>query len=121
VLEVGTGTDGDLARFLEEETEAVGLDLSPAAVQATARRIALEGLPARVIRADVLCLPFGGDMFDLVWSWGGPRCTTLGRNGGEMCPRIPTTQPWLNMEGGIVRKGATAIQPIRSECSAHSS
>jgi SAM-dependent methyltransferase len=70
VLEVGTGTGGDLARFLEAGAEAVGLDLSPSAVQATGRRIALEGLPRRVIRADALCLPFGDDMFDLVWSWG---------------------------------------------------
>jgi cyclopropane fatty-acyl-phospholipid synthase-like methyltransferase len=41
VLEVGTGTGGDLSRFLETGAEAVGIDLSPAAVASTTRRLKL--------------------------------------------------------------------------------
>jgi SAM-dependent methyltransferase len=70
VLEIGTGMGGDLARFVRAGASATGVDLSPMAIEATAGRLRLEGLPARMVQGDALSLPFRDSTFGLVWSWG---------------------------------------------------
>lgn len=70
VLEIGTGMGGDLSRFLSVGADAVGVDLSSGACEATTRRLELWDLPQRFARADAIHLPFPDAPFDLVWSRG---------------------------------------------------
>lgn len=64
VLDIGCGTGSFLTRLVREipMTVAIGLDLSPAAVRAQARR----GIP--VVRADASQLPFADGSVDVVFA-----------------------------------------------------
>lgn len=70
VLEVGVGLGTDFVRFLRAGADAVGLDLTEAAVAAVRDRLAQEGLEADVLVGDAEQLPFPDASFDLVYSYG---------------------------------------------------
>jgi SAM-dependent methyltransferase len=70
VLEVGVGLGTDFIRFVRAGADAVGVDLTEAAVDAVGRRLANEGLHAEVRVADAEALPFPDESFDLVYSYG---------------------------------------------------
>jgi SAM-dependent methyltransferase len=70
VLEVGVGLGTDFVRFVRAGADAVGVDLTEAAVEAVQRRLELEGLGADVLVADAERLPFPEESFDLVYSYG---------------------------------------------------
>jgi len=70
VLEVGVGLGTDFVRFVRAGADAVGVDLTEAAVGAVRQRLALEGLAAEVQVADAEQLPFDDASFDLVYSYG---------------------------------------------------
>ena len=70
VLEVGVGLGTDFVRFVRAGAEAVGIDLTEAAVAAVRERLAQEGLTAEVLVADAEQLPFDDGSFDLVYSYG---------------------------------------------------
>jgi ubiquinone/menaquinone biosynthesis C-methylase UbiE len=70
VLEIGVGA-GTHAELLSRHARTfTGIDLTEAAVNATSRRLALRGLPGRVVRMDAEAMQFSDDSFDLIWSWG---------------------------------------------------
>jgi ubiquinone/menaquinone biosynthesis C-methylase UbiE len=70
VLEIGVGAGSDFLGFVRAGADAVGVDLTPSAVEHTRRRLELEGLQAEVVVADAAQLPFDPASFDLVYSWG---------------------------------------------------
>lgn len=70
VLEVGVGLGTDFVQFARAGAEAVGVDLTEAAVESVRLRLSSEGLEADVRVADAESLPFPDAGFDLVYSWG---------------------------------------------------
>ena len=70
VLEIGCGMGLHTETLARAGAKVTALDLTPTAVEATTRRLALRGLTAEVIRGDAEALPFEDHSFDFVWSWG---------------------------------------------------
>jgi SAM-dependent methyltransferase len=70
VLEIGVG-QGTHAQLLATHAKSfVGIDLTNAAAQMTARRLALFDIPGRVVQMDAERMGFSDCSFDYVWSWG---------------------------------------------------
>jgi glycosyltransferase involved in cell wall biosynthesis/SAM-dependent methyltransferase len=70
VLEIGVG-QGVHAQLLAARARSyTGIDLTEAAIQATAERLECFGLRADLRRMDGEALDFADQSFDLVWSWG---------------------------------------------------
>jgi SAM-dependent methyltransferase len=70
VLEIGCGLGTDLLRFARAGAHVTGIDLTPRAVELTARRLELEGLRGDVRTGDAESLDFADGTFDLVYSHG---------------------------------------------------
>jgi SAM-dependent methyltransferase len=70
VLEVGVGLGADHQRFAEAGADLTGIDLTPRAVEHTARRLAAFGLKSDVRVMDAENLDFPDGTFDVVYSWG---------------------------------------------------
>jgi SAM-dependent methyltransferase len=70
VLEIGIGLGADHQRFAEAGAVLYGIDLTARAVTHVRRRLAAFGLASSVLQADAESLPFAGDEFDTVYSWG---------------------------------------------------
>jgi SAM-dependent methyltransferase len=70
VLEIGVGLGTDFVRFVRTGADAVGIDLTEAAVESVRARLAGDGLEAELHVADAESLPFPDESFDLVYSWG---------------------------------------------------
>lgn len=70
LLEVGFGLGTDHLAFARAGASCFGIDLTPAHVFATRRRLELEQRRIRLARADAEDLPFPGGSFDVVYSFG---------------------------------------------------
>jgi ubiquinone/menaquinone biosynthesis C-methylase UbiE len=70
VLEVGVGAATDFINWVRHGAIATGVDLTEQGVELAKERLALEGLAAEVRQADAERLPFSGESFDIVYSWG---------------------------------------------------
>lgn len=73
VLEIGVGAGVDFLNWIRHGAEATGVDLTPAGVELTRRRLAAAGVPGRTYRlvvADAEGLQFEKDSFDIVYSYG---------------------------------------------------
>jgi len=70
VLEIGCGMGLHTQTLAAAGAEVTAVDLTPTAVEATSRRLAIKGLQAKVLRCDAEDLPFASGAFDFVWSWG---------------------------------------------------
>jgi SAM-dependent methyltransferase len=70
VLEIGVGLGSDHQRLVEAGARATGIDLTERAIQYTARRMGIFGLPSRLSVADAENLCFPDETFDAVYSWG---------------------------------------------------
>lgn len=70
ILEVGTGIGSDFLNYVRAGAHAVGLDLTPAAIDLVRRRLAAQCLSSPTLVADAESLPFADHFFDLVYSWG---------------------------------------------------
>lgn len=70
VLEIGVGLGADHQRFAEAGADLTGIDLTPRAVEHTARRLAAFGLKSDVRVMDAENLEFPDGTFDRVYSWG---------------------------------------------------
>jgi SAM-dependent methyltransferase len=70
VLEVGVGAGSDHLRFARAGAECFGVDLTPAAVELTSRRLDVENLHSKLQVANAEQLPFPDASFDFVYSWG---------------------------------------------------
>lgn len=71
VLEVGVGMGADHAEWARNCPRSLtGVDLTPRAINHTARRLAVLDLSSRLLVGDAENLPFADESFDLVYSWG---------------------------------------------------
>ena len=70
LLEVGVGAGTDHVRFARAGARCHGVDLTPAAVELTKRRVETEGLKSDLRVANAELLPFPDASFDVVYSWG---------------------------------------------------
>jgi SAM-dependent methyltransferase len=106
VLEIGVGLGTDFARFARAGARAVGVDLTPRAVELVKRRLEVEGLEADVQVADAERLPFENGRFDLVYSWGVLHHTPdteaaiaeairVTRPGGRVCIMLYARRSWV--------------------------
>jgi len=96
VLEIGPGLGTDHAQFARGGALAFGIDLTEAHLHHTRRRFELEGLKARLARADAERLPFCPDSFDAVYSFG-------------VLHHTPDTQGAVDEIRRVLRPGGTAI------------
>jgi ubiquinone/menaquinone biosynthesis C-methylase UbiE len=121
VLEIGVGLGTDFIRFVRAGAIATGVDLTEHAVELVQRRLELEGLEAEVRTADAENLPFEGDSFDRVYSWGvlhhTPDTTKaideairVLRPGGEACVMLYARHSWIAY-GMWVRHALLAGRP----------
>jgi 2-polyprenyl-3-methyl-5-hydroxy-6-metoxy-1,4-benzoquinol methylase len=70
VLDVGIGSGIATQMLAEAGANVTGIDLTEWAVDTTRRRLTAFGLEGEVRQADAEQLPFAGESFDLVFSWG---------------------------------------------------
>jgi 2-polyprenyl-3-methyl-5-hydroxy-6-metoxy-1,4-benzoquinol methylase len=70
VLEIGCGMGLHTEIMVRAGAAVTAVDLSPASVEGTQKRLSMKGLSAMVLQADAEDLPFGVREFDFVWSWG---------------------------------------------------
>ena len=70
VLEIGCGNGADGVMFARAGADYTGVDLTAAAVEATRRHFAVEGLSGTFRRENAERLTFADDTFDLVYSYG---------------------------------------------------
>jgi SAM-dependent methyltransferase len=70
VLEIGFGLGTDHLSFVTNGAICFGVDLTPAHVEATRKRLQLEGQPVRLTRGDAETLPFAAESLDVVYSFG---------------------------------------------------
>ena len=70
VLEIGCGMGLHTQLMASAGARVTAVDLSPTSVEATTHRLALKGLPGRILEGDAERLPFPDKSFDFVWSWG---------------------------------------------------
>jgi ubiquinone/menaquinone biosynthesis C-methylase UbiE len=70
VLEVGVGAGTDHLQWARAGADCYGVDLTDTAVKLTQQRLKVYGLHSQVQRLDAEQLPFQGETFDLVYSWG---------------------------------------------------
>jgi SAM-dependent methyltransferase len=103
-LEIGVGLGADHQSFVEGGAEMYGVDLTPRAIEHTARRLALFGLQSRLAVGDAENLPFPEDSFDLVYSWG-------------VLHHSPDTPKAFKEVQRVLRKGGTARIMVYSKWS----
>lgn len=70
VLEIGVGMGADVVRWARAGADVTGVDITERAVGITRRRLAEEGLQAKIQVSDAEALPFNDAHFDIVYSWG---------------------------------------------------
>lgn len=70
VLEVGCGLGAVSESCARAGARVAAVDLSEFGVRAAQRRMRVNKLDGRVIRADAEKIPFAANTFDFVWSWG---------------------------------------------------
>jgi ubiquinone/menaquinone biosynthesis C-methylase UbiE len=70
VLEIGCGSGIDSAEFARNDAKIVSTDLTHAGVELTHNLLKENSLPASVIQCDAKNLPFEGETFDCVYSFG---------------------------------------------------
>lgn len=71
VLEVGVGMGADHKEWAASAPRALtGIDLTPAGIEHTAKRLAVYGLESGLRVGDAEKLPFDDNSFDIVYSWG---------------------------------------------------
>lgn len=70
ILEIGVGLGKDFSRFAANGALATGIDLSGGSLSLTKKRLEIFNLRGNLLLADAENLPFKGNLFDLVFSWG---------------------------------------------------
>ena len=70
VLEVGIGAGTDFLQWVKAGARAVGMDYTREALENVSHRLDVYEKEAPLLQADAENLPFDGNYFDLVYSWG---------------------------------------------------
>jgi 2-polyprenyl-3-methyl-5-hydroxy-6-metoxy-1,4-benzoquinol methylase len=69
-LEVGCGLGAIAAELARHGASVTALDLTRIGVTSVRRRFCLDGTSAAAVQGDASRLPFAGESFDFVWTWG---------------------------------------------------
>jgi SAM-dependent methyltransferase len=96
VLEVGFGLGTDHVSFARGGARCFGVDLTPAHITATQRRLELEKNTPRLLQGDAEALPFADRSFDMVYSFG-------------VLHHTPETQAAVEQIRRVLRPGGEAI------------
>ncbi|MGH9365772.1 MAG: class I SAM-dependent methyltransferase [Thermoanaerobaculia bacterium] len=96
VLEVGFGLGTDHVSFSRGGARCFGIDLTPAHITATRRRLELEHSTPRLSQGDAEKLPFADQSFDVVYSFG-------------VLHHTPGTQAAVDEIHRVLRPGGEAI------------
>jgi ubiquinone/menaquinone biosynthesis C-methylase UbiE len=124
VLEIGVGLGTDHIQFARAGAHLSGVDLTQRGVDLVRRRLDLEGLSSQLAVADAERLPFPGERFDAVYSWGvlhhtpdTPRAVAEAvrvlRPGGRICVMVYARHAWVSY-GLWARHGPLSGRPLRS-------
>lgn len=73
LLEIGVGAGVDFLQWVKNDAHATGIDLTKAALVVTKERLNLLSIEQKkytLLQADAENLPFEGNTFDIVYSWG---------------------------------------------------
>lgn len=70
MLEIGCGSGTDCLQFARAGADTYAIDLTERAIEITHKRLALNGVSAKVSVGDAESLNFDDNIFDLVYSWG---------------------------------------------------
>ncbi|MEE9400039.1 MAG: class I SAM-dependent methyltransferase [Dehalococcoidales bacterium] len=124
MLEVGCGAGTDLLRFARAGAQAVGIDLSPKSAFLAKSRLSAYNCQADVLVADAENLPFKGDEFELIYSWGVLHHTPnpervireiyrVTKSGGEICIMLYHRHSLVAWQLYLLF-GVLALRPYRS-------
>ena len=124
VLEVGVGAGTDHLQFARAGALLSGVDLTDAAIEMVAKRLALEGLKSDLRRSDAENLPFESDSFDYVYSWGVLHHTPdtekalaevhrVCKPGGKVCIMLYHRRSLLALQVWL-RYGLLRLRPFRT-------
>jgi len=124
VLEVGCGLGAMSAELARQGASVTALDLTWTGVTSVRRRFCLARAPGSAVQGDVSRLPFAGESFDVVWSWGVlPYVPDLAaalieirrvlRPGGEVRLMLYNRHSVYNWLGIIARYGIGRLQLLR--------
>lgn len=69
-LDVGCGSGADLEHLVEKGFDVTGIDISPAAINLTQKRIDIKKLSARLLVGDILKMSLGDGKFDFITDRG---------------------------------------------------
>jgi ubiquinone/menaquinone biosynthesis C-methylase UbiE len=70
VLEIGVGLGTDLKQFSRNGADCFGVDITDMHLQLTQKNFETEGFEVHLHKADAISLPFHGNYFDCVYSFG---------------------------------------------------
>jgi SAM-dependent methyltransferase len=116
VLDVGCGAGVDLARFARGGAVVTGVDLAPSAVALARANFEQQRLTGRFEVADGERLPFGDEVFDLVYAHGVVQyaahpdrlvseCRRVLKPGGQAIFQVYNRISWLNVLGKLMKVG----------------
>ena len=105
ILEVGFGLGTDFMSFARAGAQCFGVDLTQAHIEATRRRLLLEGRPVRIARGDAEDLPFTDRSMDAVYSFG-------------VLHHTPDTQRAVDEIHRVLRPGGEAVVALYNRDSA---
>jgi SAM-dependent methyltransferase len=116
VLEVGCGAAVDLARFARGGARVTGVDVAASAIELARTNFAQQGLQGDFRVADGEHLPFGDNLFDLVYAHGvvqytpEPKrlvdeCRRVLKPGGQAIFQVYNRVSWLNALSRVMKVG----------------
>lgn len=104
VLEIGCGMGSDAIQFGRAGARYTGVDLTPAGIETTRERFALEGIEGRFVVSNAERLPFDDASFDHVYSFG-------------VIHHSPDTEAIVREMARVLRPGGTATVMIYNRSS----
>jgi len=124
ILEVGCGAGTDLVQFAVAGARTVGIDLSPHSASIARARLHTYNCQGNVLIADAENLPFKGEEFELIYSWGVLHHTPnpekaiheiyrVTKPGGEICVMLYHRYSLVALQLYLLY-GLLAFKPFRS-------
>jgi len=114
VLEVGCGAGTDLVRFARGGARCTGVDLAESAITLARRNFEIQGLTADLRVGSGESLPFGDNLFDLVYAHGVVQytaddrrlvaeCRRVLKPGGQAIFQVYNRRSWLHLLSQVMK------------------